>query len=105
MDFVARHDIGNVHTKDVCPFFREHGGAFSFAFCGFKFLFGLFFFLNGGCNGLIADSHLHPMDGNFRGGGEDITGVYWLGAFIGVGLGYMGIGDDSFDIHRYIGLF
>ena len=44
------------------------------------------------------------MDGNFRGGGEDITGVYWLGAFIGVGLGHMGIGNDPFDICRYTGL-
>ncbi len=95
---VAGHDICHVHGEHVRALLLEQRGAFPFAFRLLIFRLCLLLFLNLGGDNVIADNHLHSMDGDACGSGKDIAGVYGRFSFIGVGLSDCCRGNNAVNI-------
>ena len=98
-DFVARHDVGDVHLKDVRPLLLKQRRAFAFLLGLFILLPRFFALLDFGDNRALADGHFHGIDGRSRRAGENVDRFKRRFPFIFIHLLDAHVGDDSGDIH------
>ena len=96
-DFIARHDVGDVHCKHVGFLLGQHRSCFAFAFGRLKFFFCFFFLFDSCRHALAADLHLHSVDGNFGGGRKNIAGIDGGRSLVCVSLYDISVRDNTVD--------
>ena len=96
-DFVPGEDTRHRHLKEVGAVLLEEGGGLAFVLSLLEGFLGLLFFLNLGGDGAVADGHGHAVDGSSGRGGEEVSGIKCLPAFVSEGLGEGDLGEGAGD--------
>ena len=105
LDLLSRHEIGEIHGKNIWPVLFEQRSAFSLLLGLLELLLRLLALFDFGHDDVVADSHSHSVNGGARRSREHVSRIDWSRTFVAIGLDHLDVGDYSGNRDVNFGVF